>query len=133
MPYLNVRTSAPASSSTSEEIASSLTELTAEILGKKRELTSVAIGFVPPAQWFVGGASMDARQETTVYLEIKVTEGTNTKDEKSRYVEQVFRAFESILGKLTEASYIVVQEVAADAWGYGGETQESRYVRGKTL
>lgn len=133
MPYLDVRISAPVSPDVSESIAASLTELTAEILGKKRELTSVAIGYVPSGQWFVGGASMDARQEATVYLEIKVTEGTNTKDEKSRYVEQVFRAFESILGKLTEASYIVVQEVAADAWGYGGETQEFRYIRGKAL
>lgn len=132
MPYLDVRISAPASPQVSESIAASLTELTAEILGKKRELTSVAIGYMPSVQWFVGGASMEARQETTAYLEIRITEGMNTKDEKSRYVKEVFRAFESILGQLAEASYIVIQEVAADAWGYGGETQEYRYIGGRT-
>lgn len=133
MPYLDVRTSAPVAGDVPKRIASALTGLTDEILGKKRELTSVSVVHLPPTQWFVDGASMDTRQETTVYLEIKVTEGTNTKNEKSRYVKEAFRAFESILGKLTEASYIVIQEVAADAWGYGGETQEFRYIRGKAL
>ncbi len=37
------------------------------------------------------------------------------------------------MGRLNPASYIVVQDVRADAWGYAGETQEYRYIKGKVL
>lgn len=70
---------------------------------------------------------------STFYLDIKVTEGTNTKNEKAAYVKQVFAGMEAILGRVASASYIVIHEVHADAWGYQGETQEFRYIKGKSL
>ena len=66
-------------------------------------------------------------------LDIKVTEGTNTKDEKALYALRVFDGIEAIAGTLAPASYIVIHEVRADAWGYQGQTQEFRYVRGKAI
>lgn len=133
MPYLNAKVSAPHSADTASKIAGALADLTVEILKKKRELTSVAIEFVPPDQWFVGGPSVAAQDLNTFYLDIKVTEGTNTKDEKARYVSGVFGAMESLLGTLHAASYIVIHEVRGDAWGYQGSTQEFRYIKGKNL
>lgn len=133
MPYLNVKLSAAPSEQVSAGVAARLTELTATLLRKKRELTSVAVEYVPPAQWFIGGESMAARDLVTFYLDIKVTEGTNTKDEKAAYVAQVFGAIEELLGKLHPTSYIVIHEVRGDAWGYQGKTQEFRYVQGKAL
>ncbi len=62
-----------------------------------------------------------------------MTEGTNTKDEKAAYVEKVFAAMTAALGELHPASYVVVHDVGADSWGYGGRTQEFRYVRGQGL
>jgi 4-oxalocrotonate tautomerase len=45
----------------------------------------------------------------------------------------VFEALQALLGNLHPACYIVIHEVPADSWGYHGQTQESRYIRGKTL
>ena len=68
-----------------------------------------------------------------INLGIKVTEGTNTKNEKARYVQAVFDAMSQLFGKLEPASYIVIGEVHADAWGYSGQMQEFRYINGKPL
>jgi 4-oxalocrotonate tautomerase len=38
----------------------------------------------------------------------------------------------ALLGDLARASYVVIHEVNADAWGYSGQTQEFRYIRGKS-
>ncbi|MFI5339785.1 MAG: hypothetical protein ACHQ7N_08100 [Candidatus Methylomirabilales bacterium] len=40
---------------------------------------------------------------------------------------------EGIVGNLAPASYIVIHEVHADAWGYQGQTQEFRYINGKPI
>ncbi len=133
MPYLNVKLSAAPSAETSAAIAARLTELTASILHKKRELTSVAVEYVPPGQWFIGGDSLADQNLITFFLDIKVTEGTNTKDEKAAYVSHVFSAAAALLGNLHPTSYIVIHEVRGDAWGYHGKTQEFRFIQGKIL
>lgn len=133
MPILNVRLCAAPSRETSEKVAAVLTDLTVDILKKKRELTAVAIDYITPSEWFIAGAALAAQPGRSFYLDIKVTEGTNTKDEKALYVSRVFSAIENIIGPLVPASYIVVHDVRGDAWGYGGQTQEFRYVRGKSL
>lgn len=133
MPYLNVKLSTPESPETTEQIASMLATLTVDVLKKKRELTSVAFEYISAQRWYIGGASLATQDTATFYLDVKITEGTNTKDEKANYVRRVFAAVESVLGILHPASYIVIHEVRADAWGYAGTTQECRYVDGKRL
>lgn len=133
MPYLNVKISQPSTSALAGRIAGLLADLTTDILHKKRELTSISVEGIAAEQWFVGGAAVAAQGVNTFYLEIRVTEGTNTKDEKARYVRAVFEAMQSILGALHPASYVVIKEVRADAWGYQGATQEYRYIQGKAL
>lgn len=133
MPYLNVKLCTSRSPDESAKIASVLTDLTAEVLKKKRELTAVCIEQAPPEQWYIGGAQLGAQSQSSFYLDIKITEGTNTKDDKAAYVSRVFAALEEIAGPLAAASYIVIHEVHADAWGYQGQTQEFRYVKGKAL
>ena len=59
--------------------------------------------------------------------DIKITDETNTKDEKAQYIKEAFDGFERILGNLHEESYIYVQDVRAATYGYGGKTQEYRY------
>ena len=133
MPILSVRLCAAPSAELSGRVAAALTDLTVDVLKKKREVTAVAVDYLPPAQWFIGGESLAARSLATFHLDIKVTEGTNTKDEKALYVGRVFAAMEEIVGPLAPASYIVVHDLRADSWGYQGQTQEFRYVRGKPL
>lgn len=133
MPYLNVKLSVEPSQEISAKVAAVLTDLTAETLKKKRELTAVAIEYVSPLHWFIAGAALAGQPQHSFYLDIKVTEGTNTKDEKARYVAQVFSAIEAIVGLLAPASYIVIHDVRGDSWGFQGQTQEFRYVKGKSL
>ena len=61
------------------------------------------------------------------YFDIKVTDETNTKDEKALYIKEAFAGFERILGNIHEESYIYVQDVRAASYGFGGKTQEFRY------
>lgn len=103
------------------------------MLGKKRELTAVEVHAAAPGRWHVGGGRLSSQTPVGFYLEVKVTEGTNTKNEKAEYVRQVFDAVAGIFGPLVPASYIVIHEVRADAWGYAGQTQECRYIRGRPL
>ena len=133
MPYLNLNVSSPLTPQKRAEVATLLTSLTADVLGKKRELTAVAISTTPNQEWFIGAQPLTESQQASFYLDIKVTEGTNTKNEKAAYVEKVFKGMAEILGELAPASYVVIHEVHADSWGYAGQTQEYRYIRGKPL
>jgi 4-oxalocrotonate tautomerase len=131
MPILNVKVSQPASPALTQAIADKLLELTTRILHKKPELTAIAIDHVPPEQWIVGGTTLAAQGKNSFYFDIKVVDGTNTKDEKAQYVAECFAAFSRLLAPLHEESYIYVQDVRAEAYGYGGLTQEYRYIKAK--
>ena len=103
----------------------------ARLLRKKPELTAVIVEQVDPAAWFAGGASLAQQAKSSIWLEIKVVDGTNTKDEKEAFVAAIFEGFDQLLGDLHEESYVHVHEVLADAYGFGGLTQERRYIAGK--
>ena len=133
MPYLNVRLSIKESPEIAEQVVSVLMTHTAGLLGKRPEVSSIAVDFVPPESWFVGGTRISEQDAVTFYLDIKVTEGTNTKAEKARYAASVFSDLESILGPITPASYIVIHDVRADSWGFQGKTQEYRFIQAQTL
>jgi 4-oxalocrotonate tautomerase len=77
----------------------------------------------------VAGATLAQQGKTSFYFDIKVVDGTNTKDEKSQYVKEVFAAFSRLLPNLHEESYMYVQDVRPEAYGFGGVTQEFRYIR----
>nr|WP_314545428.1 4-oxalocrotonate tautomerase family protein [uncultured Massilia sp.] len=127
MPILNVKVSAAPSPELTDNIAELLLDLTTRILGKKREVTAIAIDYVDPRHWIVGGASLAAQGKRSFYFDIKITDETNTKDEKARYIREAFDGFARLLGDLHDESYIYVQDVRAASYGYGGQTQEYRY------
>ncbi len=129
MPYLYVRISRPESPVIADRIVSVLMQHTTGMLGKSSDVISIAVDFVPPELWFVGGSRVSAQHAVTFYLDIKVTAGTNTKIEKARYIQAVFSDFEAILGPITPASYIVIDDVPADSWGFQGATQERRFIQ----
>jgi 4-oxalocrotonate tautomerase len=131
MPILNLKISATPSPELVAAASEILLDLTTRILRKQRELSAIAIDFVPPEHWVVGGRTLADQRKRSIYLDIKIVDGTNTKDEKAAYVAAVFEAFGRLLGDLHEESYIYVHDVRADAYGYGGRTQEHRYIAGK--
>ena len=131
MPLLDVKLCGAPDAALAATVAATLSDLTARILRKDPQVTAVAISFVPREQWFVGGASLAAKNASSFALDILVVDGTNTKDEKAAYLEAVFAAMAGLLPELDPESYILVREVKADAYGYSGRTQESRYVEKK--
>lgn len=127
MPILTVKIAARRSDTLTDDVAAMLAEHTCTILGKKPEVTAIAITYVDPRDWIIAGRSLQQYGKSSFALEIKVTDETNTKDEKKRYIQAVFDGFAKILGDIHEESYIHVHDVKAAAYGYGGKTQEFRY------
>jgi 4-oxalocrotonate tautomerase len=113
------------------EIASAVSALTASILHKDPNVTAIIVRSVPAADWFVAGSSLAAQQLASFWLDVHVTDGTNTKDEKAAYISAMFAKMAELLGPLHAESYLHVDEVRADAYGFGGLTQERRYVESR--
>lgn len=127
MPILNVKVSAKKTPELTQSISGILLELTSRILNKKREVTSISIDYIDPNDWIVGGRSLTELGKSSIYFDVKITDETNTKAEKTQYIREAFDAFSKLLGNLHEISYIYVEDVRATAYGYGGKTQEYRY------
>lgn len=127
MPILNVKISGTKSAETTKQITDLLLDITTRILKKKREVTAIAIDYIDKDCWMVGGKLLSEQNKNSFYFDIKVTDETNTKDEKAQYIKEAFAGFEKILGNLHEESYVYVADVRATAYGYGGKTQEYRF------
>jgi len=127
MPILNVKVGSKKSAALTKAISEMLLEATTRILRKKRDLTAIAIDYIDPEDWIVGGRSLSEQGKSSFYFDIKIVDETNTKAEKAQYIREVFGAFEKLLGDVHAESYIYVQDVRPTAYGYGGKTQEFRY------
>ena len=127
MPIITIKVSAAKSPELTKQISELLLDLTTRILKKKPEVTAITIDYVDRDCWVIGGKLLSELNKSSFYFDIKITDETNSKDEKARYIKEAFSGFEKILGDLHEESYIYVQDVRAAAYGYGGLTQEYRY------
>jgi 4-oxalocrotonate tautomerase len=127
MPIINVKVSGKKTAEITKRISSLLLDLTSKILKKNPNLTTIVIDYIDNDNWIVGGKLLSELNKNSFYLDIKITDETNTKDEKAEYIKEVFIGFERILGSLHEESYIYVHDVKAASYGYGGFTQEYRY------
>jgi 4-oxalocrotonate tautomerase len=130
MPTLQLKITPPQPAERLQVLARRLTDLSTNLLGKRTEVTAVVIEELWPGRWFVGGRNPD---QATALLEIRVTEGTNTAEEKHFFVQAAYQALWQQIGPLAEASYVVVQEVPATDWGYGGRTQAQRKATASVL
>ncbi|MBS7808698.1 tautomerase family protein [Variovorax sp. PCZ-1] len=107
-------------------LAQQLTALTARVLHKRPEVTAVMIDDMPAARFCVGGAASD---QPVACLEIDITAGTNTMQEKQQFVHEAHALLRRLLGDLHEASYVIVRELPATDWGYAGLTQAQRQLQ----
>jgi 4-oxalocrotonate tautomerase len=132
MPLITVTySSSRTAPSLKADIAAAVSELTAKILHKDPKVTAIIVKSVDAADWFAGGKSLAEQKLASYWLDIHISEGTNTKDEKAAYLAAMFKRMEELLGPLHNESYLHVDEVRGDAYGFGGLTQERRYIAGK--
>ena len=113
------------------DIAAAVSDLTAKLLHKDPKVTAIIVRSVDAADWFAGGRSLAEQKLASFWLDVHVSEGTNTKDEKADYLAAMFKRMGELLGPLHTESYLHVDEVRGDAYGFGGLTQERRYIAGK--
>ena len=132
MPMITVIYATPRSTTgLKQAIAATASGLAAEILGKDPKVTAVLVEEASAQDWFCGGQPLAEAGLASFWLDIRVTDGTNTKDETAAFVAAAFGEMGKLLGPLHEESYCHVHDVRGDAYGYGGLTQEYRYVRAK--
>ncbi|WP_316237790.1 4-oxalocrotonate tautomerase family protein [Bradyrhizobium sp. SZCCHNR1015] len=132
MPLINiVYASQRRSPGLKKDIAEAVTELTARILRKDPKVTAVIVSEADATNWFAGGASLAEQGLASYWIDVHVSEGTNTKDEKAAYLAAVFARMAELIGPLHHETYLHVDEVKADAYGFGGLSQERRYVAAK--
>ena len=113
------------------EIAAAASELSSGILHKDPKVTAVIVQDVDGADWFAGGRSLKEQKLASVWFDIHITDGTNTKDEKAAYLAALFKRMGELLGPLHQETYAHVDEVRGDAYGFAGLPQERRYIAGK--
>ncbi|MBU0587938.1 MAG: tautomerase family protein [Gammaproteobacteria bacterium] len=126
MPTLQLKVSPAREPALYRQLAAALTELTAQTLDKQAELTAVMIEALPATQWYVGARDMD---RPTAWLEISITAGTNTPAQKAAFVQAAYATLQRTLAAgqaLEPVSYVIVREVPATDWGYGGQSQQAR-------
>jgi 4-oxalocrotonate tautomerase len=55
-------------------------------LRKDPKVAAVIVTFVPPDDWFCGGRSLGEVHLASFWLDIHITDGSNTKDEKAAFI-----------------------------------------------
>ena len=126
MPTLQLDYATPRPAPPHGALAEVLTRLTAQLLGKRHELTQVQVRRVPAADWFVGAACVADSGLAGYRLSIDVSAGSNTPTEMAAFIAATHRALGEQLGPVAPASYVLVQTQPMAQWGWSGRTQADR-------
>ncbi|MDQ0422583.1 4-oxalocrotonate tautomerase [Peteryoungia aggregata LMG 23059] len=105
-----------------QDLARAVTDLVANDLAKRHDLTSVQIEATPAQTWTIGGEP----QAAAAHLEVFVTAGTNTVDQKRQFLKRAMALLRAEWPELPAATYVVVHELPATDWGYDGRSQADR-------
>lgn len=127
MPYIHVQVSGTPDDALAARVAAQAMDLTASLLGKDPRLTAVVVDFIPAARWFIAGHPLEGGTARSYHWLVSITDETNTKAEKARYLREVYGAMALLRKNLHEVSYVHLIDARAAAYGYGGLTQEYRH------
>lgn len=99
------------------------TELMVSVMRKPVEGIAVLVEGVDQGRWSIAGPAVDV----AAHVEATIALGTNTPDEKARFIAEMWTLLRSALGpELREETYIVINEVDTKAYGRGGLTRAER-------
>ncbi len=126
MPYINIRLGASLNASQHNQLYTKTTSLMNAIMGKRPEVTVVHIQESEAHFWSTNASSLSPNDPIGAYVDIKVTEGTNTPEEKAEMISETVKMLKEIVGVVQEACYVVIDDIPANSWGYNGKTQAER-------
>lgn len=150
MPYIHIRIASeylPAGQI--QQLSAGTTRLMADILRKRPELTVVTVETLAPERWFLAGQAIPSPRRARCTLrsraltllaaqsqppagacaamaEIRITQGSNTVEEKAAFLAAFDRLLGDCLGDFDTPAYVVFHEVPGSDWGYDGMSQAQR-------
>ncbi|AEV96991.1 4-oxalocrotonate tautomerase [Niastella koreensis] len=128
MPIINLKVSGQENPALAKELVKVISDVTKVVLNKKPEVTVVIVSFVPDNLWFVNSVSLAELKAKSFHLNIKISDSTNLKSDKAKYIDAIHGALTFLLGSIHPVSYTAIQEMKADAYGYEGLTIEHKYI-----
>lgn len=126
MPYINIRLGCELNTEKRKQLYQKTTQLMNKVMGKNPEVTVVHIMESKHQQWAVNAVELSSTKPVGAYVDIKVTEGTNTPEEKAIMIKETVEMLKNTAGIIQEACYVVIHDIPANSWGYDGKTQEER-------
>ena len=127
MPFIAIKTSgSPLAADAVQALQQETTALMAKIMGKKADVTAVLVEHAPASHWSVGGRALAGSGGITAHVDIKITQGTNATQQKAAMIAATRDMLTRVLPGLSEVAYVVIDEIPATDWGYGGLTQAER-------
>lgn len=126
MPFLRITLGRPLAGEQRQRLAARLTQAIVELLGKRREVTAVLVDCVVADGWCIAGEAVEILRSTPLHAEIFITAGSNDAAQKARMLAATHALLAEEVGALPAASYVVIRELPAGDWGYGGQTQAAR-------
>lgn len=126
VPYINIRLGATVDAAQQNKLYAQTTSLMNTIMGKRPEVTVVHIQESEPHFWSTNTTVLDENSPIGAYVDIKVTEGTNTPEEKAEMISETVKLLKEVIGTVQEACYVVIDDIPANSWGYDGKTQAER-------
>ncbi|MDM0011280.1 4-oxalocrotonate tautomerase [Variovorax sp. J22P168] len=127
MPHIVIHLSGEPDARLTRRVVDKVAELTQRILDKRLPVIATTVQYIAADSWFIGGSSLAELGRSAFHLDISITDETNTKAEKARYLRELHAAMAEIRGDLHEVSYVHLIDARAAAYGYGGLTQEFRH------
>ena len=128
MPYINICLGKNLDIEQRKQLFERTTSLMNTVMGKRREVTVVHIQESEAQQWSTNAIPLMVKDAIGVYVDIKVTDGTNTSEEKAEMISQTVKMLQDVVGIIQEACYVVIDDIPADSWGYNGKTQAARAI-----
>ncbi len=121
MPYVQIRLFSQHAVNTAQ-LGEEATRLMAGIMHKKQEVTVVEVVTTQSA-WHANGKPVNG---PAAFVDVKITRGTNSESDKSHLLEAFQALLDRELGPLAAPAYVVIHEIPATDWGYGGRSQSAR-------
>src|SRR3954454_9025157 len=93
MPMITVQVASRApSGDLSRRIAATVSDLTVTLLHKDPRVVAVAVEYVAPEHWFIAGTSAAELDRAAFFVDVRISDGTNTKDEKAEFIRRTYEA-----------------------------------------